>query len=316
MAKLAKLKSRCVPDLKSVLEEFLLFKAGDGASRRTLKDYRYHVESFLASLPSSQEDYEVLRKAAVLYLAQPVSAATRNIRLRYLKAFFNWCVSQGYLPASPVAGLKQSKEDLAAIRHVSLEDVKKLLDAVDRKSFAGLRDYCVILLQLDTGIRPGELFQLRVKDVNLQSREVYVPPAASKTRVGRTLVISEFTARALRTFLQTRPGWWPEEVPLFPSENGKPLDSLFWSKRLAKHSRKAGVRVTPYGLRHSFAIEFLKEANDPFALQRILGHQDLAMTRRYVRYLQEDIREAHEKASPVTRLAQLGKRAPRNFHQQ
>lgn len=140
---------------------------------------------------------------------------------------------------------------------------------------------------------------------------MYIRPEIAKTRVGRTLVLSPFTCQALVKFLKVRPTCWSDDVPLFATENGKALDRHQWAKRLREYCQKANIKVTPYGLRHTFAIEFLKEGNDPFALQRILGHQDLTMTRRYVRYLQDDIREIHEKASPVTKLAQLGRRASR-----
>lgn len=311
MSKVSKLKPK-VADLRGALEEFLLHKAGDAAAQRTLADYRYHVNAFLAAYPNLP-DYEALRKAVVEYLARPVSPTTRNIRLRYLKAFFNWCVGQGYLPANPTSGIRRAKEDLDNVRHVSLEDVKKLLAAPDKKTYCGLRDYCLMLVQIDTGARPGELFQVRVDDLNLEAREIHIRPEAAKTRVGRTLPISPYTTQALQKFLKVRPEWWGDDVPLFATEHGGSLTDSQWDKRLAKHCKKAGVKVTPYGLRHSFAISFLKAANDPFALQKMLGHKSLAMTRRYVRLTQQDVREAHEKASPVAKLAQLGRRANRKL---
>lgn len=94
----------------------------------------------------------------------------------------------------------------------------------------------------------------------------------AKTCVGRTLVLSPFTMQALAKFLKVRPTWWSDDVPLFATENGRPLNRWHWAARVREYCQKAGVKVTPYGLRHTFAIEFLKEANDPFALQRILGH--------------------------------------------
>lgn len=312
MAKVAKLNPK-VLDLSHALEEFLLAKQADGVSQRTLDDYRFHVEAFLKASPNATT-YEALQKAVFRYFSQPCSPGYRNIRLRYLKAFFNWCVAEGYLPANPTAGIKKAKEDLSNIRHVPLEALKKLLQQPDKRSYAGLRDYCLLLVQIDTGARPGELFQVRVSDLNLQARELYIRPEVSKTRVGRTLVLSPFTTQALAKFLKARPTWWSEDVPLFATENGRPLDRSQLAARVREYCRKAGVKVTPYTLRHTFAVEFLKGSNDPFALQRILGHQDLAMTRRYVRYLQDDIREAHEKASPVQKLAQLGKRANRKLN--
>lgn len=309
--RVARLNPKIV-DLRKALEEFLLVKAGDGAAKRTLADYAYHVRRFLDHSPALH-DYETLQKSVYRYLAQEAAPATRNTRLKCLRAFFAWCVDQGYLPANPTAGIRKAKEDLGNIRHVPLEAIKKLLQQPDKRSYAGLRDYCLILVQIDTGARPGELFQVRPTDLNLEARELYIRPEVAKTRAGRTLVLSPFTAQALAKFLKVRPEWWGDEVPLFATENGKALNRTHWARRVRQYCERAGIKVTPYGLRHTFAIEFLKASNDPFALQRILGHKDLTMTRRYIRYVQDDIREAHKKASPVAKLQQLGKRAKRRL---
>lgn len=312
MARIAKLVPKTV-DLHKVLDEFLLFKAGDGAAKRTLEDYAYHVNRFLNRSPGIH-DYQALQEAVYRYFAEETAPATRNIRLKYLRAFFSWCLTQGYLPANPTAGIKRAREDLDNVRHVTLEAIKKLLAAPDKKTYAGLRDYCFMLVQMDTGARPGELFQVKVQDLNLEAREIRIRPEASKTRMGRTLPISPYTAQALAKFLKARPEWWGEDVPLFATETGGSLNRHHWARRLRGYCEKAGVKVTPYGLRHSFAISFLKASNDPFALQRMLGHKDLTMTRRYVRLTQAEVREAHEKASPVTKLTQLEKRAGRRLH--
>lgn len=129
-------------------------------------------------------------------------------------------------------------------------------------------------------------------------KKPYSATSASPARQG-TLVLSPFTAQAFAKFLKVRPEWWSEDVPSFATENGRSLDRSQRAAKVREYCPQAGVKVTPYGLRHSFVTESLKASNDPFALQRILGHQDLTMTRHYVRYLQDDIREAHDKASPV-----------------
>jgi len=100
---------------------------------------------------------------------------------------------------------------------------------------------------------------------------------------------------------------------VFASENGKILSTSWWSKRIARYSRLAGVKITPYSLRHTFAIEFLRNGGDLFSLQRILGHLDLTTTKRYIHLSQDDIREIHSKASPVQKLQEIDRRAPRSI---
>lgn len=298
---------------QDLLEEFILVKEAEGRSARTIHDYRFHVERFFNRFPHVLESYTSLRQSVLKYFTEKASPSTRNKRLAHLKAFFSWCAKEGYIPANPAEGIKRAKEDIDNIRHVSLEEVKKLLQQPDKKTYTGLRDYCLMLVQIDTGVRPGELLQVRVSDLSLESREIRIRPEVAKTRVGRTLVINPFTAQQIARFLRIRPECWGDDVPLFASENGITLNENDWAKRVRNYCKKAGIKVTPYGLRHTFAIEFLKAGGDPFSLQRILGHTDLTMTRRYVRLSQDDIKEVHEKASPVQKLQQMGKRAPRKL---
>jgi len=150
MGRIAKLNPR-VLDLSYALDEFLLARQADGLAPSTLEVYRRHVETFLKASPNLTT-YEALRKAVIRYFSQPCSPAYHNIKLRHLKAFFNWCVAEGYLPANPTARIKKAKEDLSNIRHVPLEAIKKLLQQPPHKqTYAGLRDYCLLLVQIDTG---------------------------------------------------------------------------------------------------------------------------------------------------------------------
>lgn len=298
---------------QDVLEEFILAKEAEGKRPRTIHDYRFHVERFFKHFPQAWKSYDTLRKCVLKYFTEEAAPSTRNKRLAHLKAFFEWCVREKYLPANPCAGLKRVKDE-GQVRHISLEAVQKLLKAPDKKSYAGLRDYCMLLLLLDCGLRPGEMYQLRPEDVNLEAREVHIRPGVAKTRVGRTLPISPLTAQAIARFLQVRPKWWSEDVPLFASENGRQLANWYWPKRFKQYCKEAGVSASPYCLRHTAAIELLRNGADAFTVQRVLGHSTLEMTKRYVKLSQEDVKQAHEKASPVQKLAQLGKRANRRLN--
>lgn len=299
-------------DWEGILSEFLLFKKVDGCAERTLKDYRVHVTQFFSRFPDAERSYEEMQRCLLAYLAEPVAPATRNLRLTYLKAFLKWCVRKEYLPDNPLAEIKKVRDE-GNIRHISLEDVTKLLKQPNKRTYVGLRDYCIMLLQLDTAIRPGELVRLLPEDVNLESGEVYVRPGIAKTRRKRMLPLSSLTIQALEQFLKIRPQWWGPETPLFATEYGSPMNSFWWAKRFKEYSVKAGVTATPYSMRHTAAIEFLRNGADAFTLQRILGHTDISMTKRYVKLTQDDIKEVHARTSPVQRLLRKQKRASRNL---
>ncbi|WP_427365673.1 tyrosine-type recombinase/integrase [Candidatus Caldatribacterium saccharofermentans] len=286
---------------KEHLEEFLLEKEVNGCRERTIEDYRYHLTRFFQGYEGDLEDFEALHKRCLEYLGGEIAPATYNIRRAYLSSFFNYLVSQGVLAQNPLKGMKRRKDD-GKPRAIPLEVLQKLLELPDRRTFAGLRNYVLILLQIDTGIRPSEALHLLPRDFNLGGMEVTIPPGVAKTKASRTLPLSPVVVQWVRKLLSVRPREWGDEVPVFCSEWGKPLLETSWNYILRDYGRKLGYRITPYDLRHSFAILFLRNGGNVFALQRILGHTDLTMTKRYLALTQRDLREEHGKSTPLHTL--------------
>ena len=246
-------------------------------------------------------DFKLLKKRIIEYMAAGVKPAYYNNKLVYLRIFFNWCIEEKLLSENPLAGFKRQKTDG---RIVKLEDnmLKNILNMPDQKTYAGLRDYALLLLHIDTGIRPKEALSLLLEDINLSALEVYVKAENAKTRVARTLPISAYTVKAIKKLINTRPDYWSKDAPVFSSCEGVKLSVNGWYKRLSGYGHKIEVNIFPYQLRHHFALSFLKNGGDAFSLQRTLGHADMSMTNRYVFLADDDIKKQHDIASPVTHL--------------
>lgn len=288
-----------VPDSwEEVLEQFLWFKQAEGLREATVRGHRDVVRLFHTRYA---EAWLNPKKAVLAFMAEEIKAATYNIRLSYLKAFFDWCMSEGIHTDNPMTRFKKRKAE-GRVVNVTLDDLRALISLPDTKTFAGLRDYAVILLTLDTGIRPKEAFSLLVDDFNFRSSEVYVRSEVSKTKVSRSLPFSPVTAKVTRELMQTRHPTWNNAVPVFCSSEGTALNRHTWGDRLEMYSKRLGVKVRPYDLRHAFALQFLRNGGHALALQRTLGHTDLSMTKRYVALTQQDVREQHALASPLNVL--------------
>jgi len=173
----------------------------------------------------------------------------------------------------------------------------------NQKTFSGLRDFALLLLQLDTGIRTKEALSLLVSDVNLQACEVYVRAENAKTRISRTLPVSSKTAKAIHKLISVRPkDDWREDIPVFCTCEGKKLLGNGWCKRVNRYGEILGAKIYPYQLRHTFALEFLRNGGNSLALQKAMGHADMNMTKRYVSLADSDVKNQHKKASPVLNL--------------
>lgn len=96
-----------------------------------------------------------------------VSDVTINNYLRNMSAFFNWCVEEGLILRSPVKRRDYIKVERRPLEFVSDEDFRKLLRNMNTASFSEYRDYIIIQLLLDTGMRINECLMIQVTDVNL-----------------------------------------------------------------------------------------------------------------------------------------------------
>ncbi|HHV63227.1 MAG TPA: tyrosine-type recombinase/integrase [Firmicutes bacterium] len=285
---------------QEALSEFILFKQAQGASPRTVEDYEYHIRLLFTRYPDAWNPLN-FKRAVLEHMAQPVAPATFNIRRKYLKVFFNWCMEEGIFPENPLSGVSKRRDE-GRIRSVKQEVLERLLSLPNPKTFTGLRDYALILLSLDVGIRPKEALSLRVWDVDLEDLTITIRREISKTRKTSILPITRQVADALKRLIHARHPQWNKDAPLFCTRDGTPLTVRRWEARLRKYSDILGVNITPYDLRHSFATLFLKDGGHPFALQKILRHSSMDMVKRYVQLTEGDLREQHELASPVRKL--------------
>jgi len=296
---------------EEALEEFILLRKAEGYSKRTIKDYRYHVGRFFAEHPQawSPQDANKTRTAVLSFLGQDdIAPATFNIRRKYLKAFFSWLVDEGAYTGNPVEGIRARKAEPRIVQH-SAEVLEKLLKLPDKSTYCGRRDYALICLSIDTAIRPGEALSLTLDDVDLDEMTALVRASVAKTRKSRILPFSAETAKAIQAMISMRPKEWDTTL-LFINHEGSRLTTSGWRQRLQKYyAPKLGLkRLSPYDLRHDAALHFLRNGMNPFALQAIMGHSNLETTKHYIALVEADIREAQEKASPVKKLLGSKKR--------
>ena len=309
---LRKISRRRTISFQEAFDDFMLFKTADGLAKRTLKDYRYHITKFFAWCDENRidawGDYDTLSKAVRAYFVQLVdcSPGYYNIARQNIRAFFDWCVKHGILSKNPAGFLKKRRDD-PKIRCVDMEDLKKFLALPDRNTYAGLRDYVIMLLMLDTGIRPGEALSLKPEDFDLRSRTITIPAENAKARRSRTLPLSPVVCHQIISLLSIRPEEWPNNAPIFASYNGTRLRVDNLCSRF-EVSRLLGKKMTPYDLRHTFALTYLRRNGNVFSLQATLGHSDMNMTKRYLAIAGRDLKESHEIASPIKQLVVGSKR--------
>ncbi|MCG7386856.1 tyrosine-type recombinase/integrase [Paenibacillus sp. ACRRY] len=106
----------------------------------------------------------------------------------------------------------------------------------------------------------------------------------------------------MKRLISVRHEDWGEDTPIFCSYEGNKLTRHTWGDRLEVYSKRIGTHITPYDLRHCFSLEFIRNGAGAFHLQKALGHTTMAMTKRYVALVDEDLKAEHARSSPVHKL--------------
>lgn len=287
----------------TLVKDYLRFKKATGLRDSTLEGQKMILNTFFKRHPEALQNP---KDAVYAFLSEDIMPATYNMRVSYLRSFFNWGMEEGIFSENPAAKLKKRKAE-GRVVHLDEDTLAALLRLPDLSTMAGLRDYALILLTLDTGIRPKEAFSLLVDDVNLRTLDIHIRPEVAKDKDYRSLPILPATAKAIRKWIQNRPPEW-EEVPLFCTTEGTPMNRQNWANRLEKYGKELGVRIRPYDLRHAFAVQYLRNGGHAFALQKTLGHSTMDMTKHYVHLAEGDLRDQHEIASPIKKIIPQKKR--------
>ncbi|MCM3130073.1 tyrosine-type recombinase/integrase [Paenibacillus provencensis] len=307
---------------------FLRAKETEGLKPRTLNDhknhYRYlqrwltehyptlklgeltsdHVRQYVQHMLNEHMLYDGHPTLQDHNTAKGLTSATVNIRTRTLKCFLRFLHDEGYLQPDLASRVKLQKVKEDTISGFEKEQVLQLLAAPNQREYTGFRDYVLLTVLFDTGLRINEALNLTVDDLNLADRTVTVRAEVSKNGKSRTVPVGKRTVELLAGLVQENKKQFARRCPstVFLLNNGKPLKYNQSYERIRLHGESAGivgVRVSPHTFRHTFATLYVKNGGDPFSLQKILGHHDISMVRKYVQLSNRDLQEQHAQSSPL-----------------
>jgi integrase/recombinase XerD len=218
------------------------------------------------------------------------------------RGFYRFLVIDGRVRTSPADDLRPPRAWKSLPRHLSVEEVDRLIAQPDVKTPRGLRDRALIELLYATGLRVSELTSLRPGDVNLEASYLTCTGKGEKQRI---VPMGDEAADWVRRYLRdARPALLGKRSSprLFVNarRGGPGLTRVGFWKILKAYGRTARVSpgLSPHMLRHSFATHLLERGADLRAIQMMLGHADLSTTQIYTHVLQERMRAVYDRSHP------------------
>ncbi|NLC72675.1 MAG: tyrosine recombinase XerC [Ruminococcaceae bacterium] len=243
------------------------------------------VYAYLVYLSRHKVVYENTR-----YQKRGLSASSRARKVATLRSFYKYLtVTTKQLDSNPIEGLESPKKAMSLPRHLSLAESKKLLSAVS--GINKERDYCIICIFLNCGLRISEIVSLDLSDIHENSLRV-----TGKGNKERTVFLNDACIAALNDYLIVRKDMADKDCPaLFVSTRRKRLVRESVHAMVKKTLKKAGLDSSKYSshkLRHTAATLMLQHGVDVRTLQEVLGHEHLNTTQIYAHVDNAELRLA------------------------
>ncbi|KEH88987.1 integrase [Clostridium novyi A str. 4540] len=235
---------------------------------------------------------------------EKISITTINNYIRNLKVFFNWCLEEGIIKINPMKKIKQFKNNRIKKEQLSDEEFKRIIRYLDTTKFHEFRDYVIIQLIMDTGMRIGECLDLTIHDVDLDRRAIFISAEIAKGRRDRYVFYSYTMSKLLKRWIQYKDRYVETEL-LFCTKKNSPFKVTNFEKNFKKYIIRAKIskNVTAHTLRNNYARRFLLAGGDIFMLSRLLGHSSVTVTEKaYADVTTEDIRKNYQQFSPLENM--------------
>ena len=234
-----------------------------------------------------------------------LNAATRARKIATIRSFYNYLTNKMHLlRENPVKDIDSPKLKKSLPKYLTLDESIRLLDSVDGKNQE--RDYCILTLFLNCGLRISELVGLNLNDI--QEDALRVLGKGNKVRI---IYLNEACQNALRQYLAVRrPIRGKDENALFLSSQNERMSRSTVHAMVKKRLSEAGIDASEYSshkLRHTAATLMLQNGVDVRAVQEVLGHDHLNTTEIYTHIDNESLRVA-AKANPLSHVKKKGKK--------
>ncbi len=316
--------------VQTAIPEYLAYlRAERDASEHTLRSYRSDLEQFLTYLKGRVQGSEVPRPEGLDHFAvrgflahmHAAGLAKSSVarKLAVLRSFFRFLCRRGTLVANPADLVRGIKLSSRTPRHLSVDEAFQLLAGPGKEQTTlaarsdaqaltrQARDQAVLELFYASGLRISELVSLDLPDVDFEGGLVRV---RGKGRKERIVPMGRAAQRALRAYLAEREvpaagaGVATAEGALFLNPRRGRLSTRSVSRILLRRLQECGLgkKITPHGLRHSFATHLLRGGADLRAIQELLGHARLSTTQRYTHVGLDHVMTVYDQAHPRARI--------------
>ena len=289
-------------------EMYMDIKIMEGITVKTQKRYELYFKQLISYFGSKTDVTTITPLDIRGYLkSRKLAPSTVNSYIRLFRAFYNCLIREGEILVSPVRNIKYMKEDINidTFSHSQMRAIisyYKNVRAIEGKFFTNERNLATVYLLFGTGIRSGELLNLKWSDIDLVNGSMTV---FGKSRKTRAVPLTDKLCKMLQVYQSICLKYLPQAEYFYSNKMGTSttkdgLETQF--KTLKRHVNTGNIRCSPHTFRHTFSREYIIAGGTVFSLQKILGHSQIETTNRYVNLWGTVLAEQNDKFNPLNNI--------------
>lgn len=288
------------------LNEYLEYlKYQKNYSDYTINSYKHDIIEYLEYLSSENLEFKSIEYSDIRFYLMYLKDTKKddntsiNRKLSSLRGFYKYLANAKVVSSNVFSLVNGPKKSKKLPRYFEYNELEELFNVPDTRTPLGQRDSLILEMLYATGVRVGELVNIKVSDIDLGRRNIIILGKGNKERF---VTYGEYCEDILKTYLNT--GRVSLNIKqsdyLFLNNNGGRLTDRGVRFILDKLIQKTSLNknISPHMIRHSFATHLLNEGCDLLTVQKLLGHESIKATQIYTHVTTDRLKEVYFNSFP------------------
>lgn len=292
-------------DIKELNDYLEYLKYQKNYSDYTVENYKHDIVEYLEYLSSENLNYKDIEYSDIrfylMYLKDTKNDNNTSInrKLSSLRGFYKYLANENIVKTNVFSLVNGPKRSKKLPRYFEYNELEELFNVPDTRTPLGQRDSLILEMLYATGVRVGELVNIKVSDIDLGRRNIIILGKGNKERF---VTYGEYCEDILKTYLNNGRALLniKDSDYLFLNNNGGQLTDRGVRFILDKLIQKTSLNknISPHMIRHSFATHLLNEGCDLLTVQKLLGHESIKATQIYTHVTTDRLKEVYFNSFP------------------
>ncbi len=271
----------------------------------TIESYKHDIIEYLEYLNSENLNYKDIEYSDIRFYLMYLKDTKKddntsiNRKLSSLRGFYKYLANENIVKTNVFSLVNGPKRSKKLPRYFEYNELEELFNVPDTRTPLGQRDSLILEMLYATGVRVGELVNIKVSDIDLGRRNIIILGKGNKERF---VTYGEYCEDILKTYLNNGRALLniKDSDYLFLNNNGGQLTDRGVRFILDKLIQKTSLNknISPHMIRHSFATHLLNEGCDLLTVQKLLGHESIKATQIYTHVTTDRLKEVYFNSFP------------------